>query len=90
MSHYIRLTCEARADLQMCAHFLEHYNGRSVFLPEHVTSSQTVMLFTDAIVFFGFFFAGILNTEWFALRWDTVSELDPHLCHIHQSMPIGT
>ena len=33
-SHYIRLTCEARADLQMWSHFIEHYNGRSAILPE--------------------------------------------------------
>lgn len=34
------------------------------------------MLFTDASGFI--VFAGVLNTEWLALRWDTVSELDHH------------
>ena len=61
LSNYIRLTCEARADLQMWSHFIEHYNGRSVILPEYFTSSHTVMLFTDASGSIGF--AGFLNTE---------------------------
>ena len=33
-SHFIRFNCETRADLQMWALFIEHYNGRSVILPE--------------------------------------------------------
>ena len=44
------------------------------------------MLFTDASGSIGF--AGVLNTEWFALRWDTVPELDHHQIAIKELFPI--
>ena len=72
----------------MWYHCIEHYNGRSVILPDYFTSSHTVMLFTDTSGSIGF--VGILSTERFALRWDTVSKVDYNLCHSHQSMHIST
>ena len=71
-SHFIRFNCETRSDHQMWSLFLEHYNGRSVILPELFSSSDKELLFTDASGPIGF--AGVLGTEWFALGWDSVPE----------------
>lgn len=85
-SHFIRLTCETRSDLQMWSHFIENYNGKSVILPDVFTSSEKALLFTDASGSIGF--AGVLGTEWFALGWDVVSDLEHHQIAIKELFPI--
>ena len=85
-SHYIRLTCEARADLQMWTYFIDHYNGKSVILPDFFTSSDQALLFTDASGSIGF--AGILGKEWFALSWDSVPDSDQFQIAIKELFPI--
>lgn len=85
-SHFIRLTCETRSDLQMWSHFIENYNGKSVILPDVFTSSDKALLFTDASGSIGF--AGVLGTEWFALGWDVVSDLEHHQIAIKELFPI--
>ena len=44
------------------------------------------MRFTDASASIGF--EGVLNTEWFALSWDTVFELGHHQLAIKELFPI--
>ncbi|XP_062593507.1 uncharacterized protein LOC134254984 isoform X1 [Saccostrea cucullata] len=85
-NHYIRLTCEARADLHMWSHFIESYNGRSVILPDVWSSSDKEMLFTDASGSLGF--AAVLGTSWFALSWEEVLDLAQYQIAIKELFPI--
>lgn len=70
----------------MWSHFIENYNGKSVILPDVFTSSDKALLFTDASGPIGF--AGVLGTEWFALGWDVVSDLEHHQIAIKELFPI--
>ncbi|XP_062572622.1 uncharacterized protein LOC134234551 [Saccostrea cucullata] len=66
--HFIRLTCEARADIQCWLQFISHFNGKSVFLNDVWSSSDHLTLYTvDAASTQGF--AAILGAVWFAARW---------------------
>lgn len=65
--HYIRLTCEARADMQCWLQFISHFNGKSVFLNDNWSSSDHLTLYTDAASTQGF--AAILGASWFATEW---------------------
>ena len=85
-SHFVRFNCETRADLQMWSFFIEHYNGRSVILPELFSSSDKELLFTDASGSIGF--AGVLGTEWFALGWNSVPEFSHLQIAIKELYPI--
>ena len=48
LHHYIRLTSEARLDLQWWLTFLPHWSGRSLILESYWTLNTTLLLFTDA------------------------------------------
>ena len=48
MHHHIRLTVEARLDLQWWLTFLPHWSGRSLILDLHWTLHTKMQLFTDA------------------------------------------
>ena len=48
LHHHIRLTSEARLDLQWWLTFLPHWSGRSLILESHWTLNTTMLLFTDA------------------------------------------
>ena len=48
LHHHIRLTSEARLDLQWWLTFLPHWSGRSLILESHWTLNATMLLFTDA------------------------------------------
>lgn len=85
-NHYIRLTCEARADLHMWSHFVEAYNGRSVILPELWSSSDQELLFTDASGALGF--AAVLGKNWFALSWEKVQDLAQYHIAVKELFPI--
>lgn len=84
--HYIRLNCEARADLSMWSHFIESYNGRSVILPDIWLSSDKELLFTDASGSLGF--AAVLGKNWFALSWENVPDLAQSQIAIKELFPI--
>lgn len=64
--HFVRLSSALRADLEVWSAFLEHFNGRSLFL-EGPMSNTDLELFTDASGAHGFgaFFQG----EWCAEEW---------------------
>ena len=46
--HWITLTCEARVDIIAWQCFIESFNGKSMFLPDHWASSDHLRLYTDA------------------------------------------
>jgi hypothetical protein len=46
--HFVRLTCEARTDLQAWQSFIETFNGTSVFLSYTWVTSDHLKLLTDA------------------------------------------
>ena len=48
LHHHIRLTVEARLDLQWWLAFLPHWSGRSLILDSHWTILISMQLFTDA------------------------------------------
>ena len=48
MHHHIRLTVEARLDLQWWLTFLPHWSGRSLILDSHWTLHTKMQLFIDA------------------------------------------
>lgn len=85
-SHYIRLTCDARADLQMWSTFIENYNGKSLILQNSWLSSDKVLLFSDASGALGF--SAVLGTEWFAMGWDQVPDLSDRQIAIKELFPI--
>ena len=60
--HFIRLTSEARRDLEAWKVFLEHFNGKFVCLPNKWTSSNSIKLFTDAS---GFGYGALFGSRWF-------------------------
>ena len=47
-THRKRLNNEAKKDLQAWPQFIEHFNGKSVFLPDIWVNSATLDLFSDA------------------------------------------
>lgn len=52
--HFIRLSCEARADMSMWLQFLDQFNGKSVLFPESWESSDVIRFYTDASGSLGF------------------------------------
>ena len=60
--HFIKLTAEARKDLEAWRVFLHSFNGKTLCLPNRWTSSNSVRLFTDAS---GFGYAAIFGKAWF-------------------------
>ena len=61
--HRRRLNKEARADLHAWSVFIEHFNGKSVFLPVRWLTPDILNLYTDSS---NIGFGGYLNNEWFA------------------------
>jgi hypothetical protein len=64
---YVSLNKDSRADLQTWSYFIDSFNGKSVFLDLHRSSSEHLKLWTDASCFIGF--AAVLGTSWFASHW---------------------
>ena len=72
--HHIRLTREAKNDLEVWLEFLEFFNGKSFLLSEFWTSSHQMFLFTDASkVGYGSF----CSQQWFQGRWNKDWQLQP-------------
>lgn len=64
--HRRRLTLEAKADLHAWSIFIDHFNGKSLFLDTVWATSETLHLFTDAS---NVGFGGFLQNKWFAEAW---------------------
>lgn len=81
-SHKRRLNKEARADLHAWSSFIQHFNGKSMFLPDVWLNSTSLHLFTDAS---NSGYGGYLKDHWFSGVWPepwrgyhiTIKELFP-------------
>ena len=60
--HHVKLNAAARADLAVWLQFLQHFNGRSMFLHEQWLSSQKVRLYTDSAGSLGY--GAIYRSYW--------------------------
>ena len=67
LHHHIRLTSEARLDLQWWLTFLPHWSGRSLILESHWTLNTTMLLFTDASGSEGW--GAYCSGRWLQDRW---------------------
>ncbi|KAK3101174.1 hypothetical protein FSP39_001529 [Pinctada imbricata] len=64
--HRRRLDKEAKADLEAWSLFVEHFNGKALFLDDKWLTSKTLHLYTDAS---GIGLGGILGEKWFSGKW---------------------
>ena len=64
---HIRLNSGFRKDISMWQHFLQNWNGVSLFLDTQVTSPPELQLYTDASGSLGY--GGFLAGEWFQGHW---------------------
>lgn len=67
LHHRIKLSSEAKADLEMWAKFLAGWNGISLFLDLQKTSAPDMQLYTDAASTIGY--GGFFRTHWFCDAW---------------------
>lgn len=81
---YIRLNKESRADLETWAMFIDHYNGKSVFLDSAWLSSDHLSLYTDESV--SLLFAAVLGSQWFVSKRPL--ELNDYQICIKELFPI--
>ena len=66
-NHFIRLNCEARADIQAWFTFIDKFSGKSIFLADAWQSSEKLSLYTDASGALGY--AAVLGSHWFVGEW---------------------
>ena len=64
---HIRLNSGFRKDISMWLHFLQNWNGVSLFLDTQATSPPELQLYTDASGSLGY--GGFLAGEWFQGHW---------------------
>ena len=64
----IRVTQEAKEDMQVWERFLGSFNGYNLFMPEKWLSERTLNLYTDAAGSIGY--GGILGAKWFCGEFD--------------------
>lgn len=73
--HYrVYLTSDCRQELQMWSTFLQHWNGKSLFLMNNPTLSSDFELFTDASSTVGY--GGYFQGRWFACAWPNDIHID--------------
>ena len=82
--HFIKLTKEARADINAWKIFIDSFNGKSVFLSDQWLSSDHLKLFTDASGNIGF--SAVFGSWWFAHEWPL--ELKDHQIAVKELLPI--
>lgn len=86
--HRVRLTAEARKDIDAWLMFLQSFNGASIILNPEWTSSNTIKLYTDAS---SLGFAAVFGAKWCFGTWPecwqgyhiTVKEMFPITLAIH-------
>ena len=77
LNHHITINIEAKADLAMWLHFLQNWNGVSLFLDVDESSADDMNLYTDASGTIGY--GGFFQGAWFYGSWsnsliDSLSE----------------
>lgn len=65
--HHIKLSKESRLDIQAWFQFIQHFNGKNLFLKQIWYTSTKMHLYTDAAGSIGF--GAIMNTKWFYGEW---------------------
>lgn len=83
-NHHIRLTKEARKDLQAWETFMSDFNGKSLFMFDDWVSSDSLRLQTDSAESCGY--AAVLGHRWFAGRWP--AGFEPHHINTLELFPI--
>jgi hypothetical protein len=66
--HFIRITKPVLDDMLMWEEFLQHFNGRSLFLSSIWITSPHLHLYTDASASLGF--GAVFGSSWFFGEWD--------------------
>ena len=88
-NHHIRLTRQAKLDLEVWLQFLMHFNGRSFFLDDTFMTGDYLDLYTDAAGGTGY--GALCGSEWFCGIWPvswrsynvSVLELYPIVVAVH-------
>ena len=65
--HHIRLSRGAKLDIMLWLRFLDDFNGRSFFLSDLWETSQSLQLYTDAVVSIGF--GAVFDRHWLHGIW---------------------
>ena len=65
--HHIRLTSQAKLDLQVWRNFLSNYNYKTFFLDMRFQSPHVLKFFTDSAASIGY--AGLFGSHWFTGTW---------------------
>jgi hypothetical protein len=63
----VQLNSECKLDIIMWSHFINGWNGVSLFLDDEPTNNADLHLFTDAS---GLGYAGVFGNRWFQGKWD--------------------
>ena len=82
--YFVKLNCEARADLHAWSVFFQSFNGKPVFLSDNWISSDHLKLFTDASGNIGC--AAVFGSWWFANSW--TKYLQCHQIAVKELFPI--
>ena len=69
--YWVRLSSEAKMDLEMWLYFLEHFNGQSLLTAQIWQSSSKLNLFTDAAVTKGF--GLVFDNKWSYGTWPSTA-----------------
>ena len=81
--HHVRLTKDAKADLQVWQRFVSGFNGRAFFLDDLWITSTTLGLFTDAAGSLGY--GAVFGKQWFYGPWPE-SWCSLNICHVSNSL----
>ena len=73
--YHITLNQSAQEDIAWWLTFVPTWNGKSIILDAHWTSSDSLVLFTDAAPMLGF--GGVFGDRWFSCAWPTYIQEDP-------------
>lgn len=65
--HHVTITSAAKADLRMWQHFLQNWNGVSLFIDVHRSLAEDMDLYTDASGTIGY--GGFFKGAWFYGPW---------------------
>lgn len=81
--HHVRLTADAKADLEVWSIFIHHFNNSTMFLSNHWDTNAQLQLFTDAS---NLGFGALLESQWFYGEWDIA--MQTHHINIKELFPI--
>lgn len=65
--HFISISSETKKDLTMWLHFLQSFNGVTLYREQLFLSNEVLHIFTDACTSLGC--GALLNNHWFSIPW---------------------